>query len=172
MTEKQMWGWIKKAKWLDDPDSERVKAFFLAKLSAHACLELYAFIEAKYDSLSERFDKYAHAGKFDVSDDSWTDLKAEVVGRGKEFYEAITVAKLARMGSNSDYTENFRYVTHPLVEAEGALWTRLYGEWYNKKNRITIQNLLKKPKELPLYLRLDPFLDQLIGEVLDGTYGQ
>lgn len=176
MTEKQMWGWVKKAGWKKDPDSDRVKAFFLAKLSAHACLELYNFLAEKHEALDKKFRNSWWLGKqgVGVSDDGWSDLRAEVIGRGQEFYEGITAKKLRAMADAADYTESFIYALHPEIDAEQALWVKLYGDdWILKDNdRVSLQDILKEPKELPLYLGLDPFLDRLIGEVLNGTDGR
>ena len=74
------------------------------------CIQLDDFVSNKVRQLKRKF----HTDWLDdpgigVSDDGWDDLTNEVVGRGKEFYENITVKKLQEMANNSDYYENFSY---------------------------------------------------------------
>jgi hypothetical protein len=68
------------------------------------------FVNNKVIELGKRFhnDWLGDPG-IDVSDDSWGDLRNEVVGRGKEFYENITVRKLQDMANVMDYHESFSY---------------------------------------------------------------
>jgi hypothetical protein len=46
-----------------------------------------------------------------VGDDSWSDLKCDIVSRGKEYYERalIDFDLVQRMSNEDDYTESFSY---------------------------------------------------------------
>jgi len=47
-----------------------------------------------------------------VSDDSYDDLRWQIVANGKEFYNNITLEKAQSMIDNDDYTESFAYAFH------------------------------------------------------------
>ena len=84
-----------------------------SKLSEDEFQELKKFIHNKASELGGRYEN-VWLGKdggpgFDVSDDSWSDLRYDVVGRGEEFYNSITVEKLREMADNYDYQESFCY---------------------------------------------------------------
>jgi len=46
-----------------------------------------------------------------VGDDSWSDLKSDIVSRGKEYYDRalIDFDLVQRMSNEDDYTESFSY---------------------------------------------------------------
>ena len=82
-TEKQLWAIVKKAKWKLDHDDERIKAEW-SKLDEDTFKQLEKFINEKAFTLSREYED-AWLGKdgkggFDVSDDGWMDLTADVVG--------------------------------------------------------------------------------------------
>jgi hypothetical protein len=114
-TEKQLWAIVKKAKWKLDHDDERIKAEW-SKLDEDTFKQLEKFINEKAFILSREYEG-AWLGKdgkggFDVSDDGWMDLTADVVGRGKTFYNGITAKKLRTMADENDYKECFLYCLH------------------------------------------------------------
>lgn len=108
LTTAQMWSLIKKAKW--DGDFQRVKSFFKENLNGQQLKQLEEFADEKQNDLYERFQKdWLGKPGIHASDDGWNDLTAEVVGRGKKFYDEITVKKLQEMAKHCDYHENFLY---------------------------------------------------------------
>lgn len=115
LTEKKMWTLINGAKWTSDNDYKRISEEFIKALSVTDCMQLFDFIHDKLEELDNRFhsDWLGIGTHFrpgiNVSDDGWWDLRAEVIGRGKKFFDAITVKKLRDMAERSDYTENFTY---------------------------------------------------------------
>jgi hypothetical protein len=112
LTEKKMWALIDGAKWTSDHDYERISLEFVKTLSAIDCMQLFEFIHDKIQEMATRFhnDWLGNPG-IGVSDDGWSDLRAEVVGRGKKFFDGITVKKLQDMAKHRDYHENFGYCT-------------------------------------------------------------
>ena len=47
----------------------------------------------------------------DVGDDSWSDLRADVISRGKEFYDKAIKSSyvMKKMAEHRDYKESFMY---------------------------------------------------------------
>lgn len=106
----EYWRIIELVDWKSDGDYKRINAMF-SVIPKQARKNLYSFIEKKHHALKKCFESDAISGEFNVSDDGYDDLTAEVVGRGKDFYNSITAKKLRRMGNNREYTENFTYST-------------------------------------------------------------
>ena len=111
-TESFMWGLIEKADWTKDHDFNRIQKEF-QKLPKDILEQLKDFAHGKVRELYERFEKdwLADPG-IQCSDDGWSDLTAEVVGRGEKFFKTITVKKLQKMALTLDYHENFTYSLH------------------------------------------------------------
>lgn len=107
--EDKMWGLIEGFDWKVDHNYKRISLQF-SLLSAKKRVALAKFAQALMDELDNKFRKdwLAKPG-IPVSDDGWSDLRAEVIGRGRKFYNLITVPKLKQMGEAMDYTENFMY---------------------------------------------------------------
>lgn len=108
MTEKEMWKWIKKANWSKDHDYKRIERFYIRNLNPSEIMQLRTFFDKKMDALSKKYNK-CWLDNIPISDDSWIDLRAEVIGRGKSFYNSITPTKLKKMGETDDYYECFDY---------------------------------------------------------------
>lgn len=108
MTEKELWKWIKKAQWKKDHNYKRIEKFYVKNLTPLQLLQLRMFMNKKMKSLYNKYHKY-WIKNIHISDDSWTDLRAEVIGRGETFYKNITAAKLKKMGETDDYYECFDY---------------------------------------------------------------
>ena len=51
-----------------------------------------------------------------VSDDSYDDLRWQIVANGEEFYNNITVEKAQSMIDNNEFTESFGYAFHQIDE--------------------------------------------------------
>ena len=49
-----------------------------------------------------------------VSDDSYDDLRWQIVANGEEFYNNITLEKAQSMIDNNEYTESFAYAFHKI----------------------------------------------------------
>ncbi len=107
--ETKFWELIESANWTKDHDYHRIQNVF-GNLDENVFKMLKAFVDEKMANLATRFksDWLANPG-IEVSDDGWMDLRAEVIGRGKIFYENITVAILQQMANTDDYTECFIY---------------------------------------------------------------
>jgi hypothetical protein len=98
--------WIQIAtfNWTSDPNWKRVCLEF-SLMHSKARTRLAAFVEELYKELDHKFRKSQGIG----SDDGWSDLRAEVIARGRAFYESITLKKLQKMAKELDYTESFKY---------------------------------------------------------------
>ena len=108
--ENKYWQQIEELEWSKDADYRRIEQQLKDNLTPSESIQLDDFARNKVDELGKRFynDWLGDPG-IDVSDDGWSDLRNEVVGRGKEFYENITVAKLQEMANVMDYHESFSY---------------------------------------------------------------
>jgi hypothetical protein len=113
MSEKELWNIIEKSKWSSDHDYNRISYEWKLILNKHEFEELSMFIDSKHADLYSRFSEdwlgEDGNGGFDCGDDGYMDLIAEVVGRGKDFYENITADKLRTMAKEDDYHECFLY---------------------------------------------------------------
>lgn len=108
-TESEMWGLIESARWNSDHDYNRIQNLF-KNLDKKEFKELENFFIKKVDLLHQKFDKaWLSIPGIDVSDDGWSDLTAEVVGRGEDFYNSITAEKLQKIAIENDYEESFSY---------------------------------------------------------------
>ena len=104
------WSIIEKLEWSIDHDSDRIKKYILDNYTREEANNLAEFGYEKSGELMDRFESdWLGDPGIQVSDDGWSDLTNEVVGRGKEFYNNITVEKLQRMAISGDYYENFSY---------------------------------------------------------------
>jgi len=110
--EQKCWKMIEDAMWTFDHDYERISHNW-SELSKKEFKMLETFVENKASSLFEKYEAAwlgQDGGKgINASDDSWSDLIFEVVGRGERFYDAITADKLREMADNDDYVESFHY---------------------------------------------------------------
>ena len=100
---------IDKLDWANKKDYNENKEI-LKRLPKSAFKQLEAFARKKHNDLYVKYKKdwLADPG-IGASDDGWDDIRAEVVGRGKDFYNNITVKKLQDMADRLDYKENFLY---------------------------------------------------------------
>ena len=107
---KRLWKQVEELDWTSDSEYRRVEEHVKNRYSFNSAKELAAFVDSKAAELGREFEK-AWLGDPGIacSDDSWSDLRYEVVGRGREFFETITVGKLQEMADNNDYRESFSY---------------------------------------------------------------
>jgi hypothetical protein len=111
--EDELWAEVESLGWAKDHDYRRIREEIEYKFTVSEITRLTDFVDNMQDKLMRKYynDWLGDPG-IDVSDDGWSDLTAEVVGRGKDFYENITLEKLQEMANNDDYRENFRYCFH------------------------------------------------------------
>jgi len=153
--EDRYWQQIEELEWhtdkfISDGDYKRIEEYLKEYFKPSEAQQLADFVGNKVDELGKRFnDDWLGDPGIDVSDDSWGDLRNEVVGRGKEFYENITVAKLQEMANTNDYNESFAYC-----------FTFLWTETFKKT-----QFQLNKPK------RIDEFIEK-IGNLYDEYHAE
>lgn len=113
LTESELWRLIESCQWASDYDSDRISDLLHSKLSEDDFKQLADFAEKKTNELGAKFnDDWLGNPGIGVSDDGWSDLTAEVVGRGEEFYNNITTELLIKMANENDYEENFLYSFH------------------------------------------------------------
>jgi hypothetical protein len=114
-TEKELWTIIEQANWKSDHNYKRISEEW-SKLDEDTFNQLEEFIgekmEALYNNYEDAWLNNDGNGGFDVSDDSWMDLRADVVGRGETFYNNITADILRKMAWMDDYEECFSYCLH------------------------------------------------------------
>jgi len=109
-TEKEFWKLVKKVDWKSDNDYDRIKRYLLKNYTKEEIKDFSEIYSSFLDELYIRFeDNWLVEPGISVSDDGWWDLRADVIGRGKDFYNNITVKTLQSMANNHDYEENFGY---------------------------------------------------------------
>ena len=125
--ENKYWQQIEELEWSKDADYRRIEQQLKDDFTSSESIQLDDFARNKVDELGKRFynDWLGDPG-IDVSDDGWSDLRNEVVGRGKEFYENITVAKLQEMADTDDYQESFSYCFSFVwkIKSKSKFWER------------------------------------------------
>ena len=75
----------------------------------------------KVESFARRKCNALYQQLFDVkgvSDDSYDDLRWQIVANGEEFYNNITLEKAQRMVDNNEYKECFAYAFHQIDDVE------------------------------------------------------
>jgi len=118
LSEDILWKLIEKLNWSLDHDYKRI-GDELKLLGSDISNDLVEFAYEKQGEIASQYQEdWLGEPGIEVSDDGWSDLTAEVVGRGKEFYENITVEKLQVMANTSNYYENFMYSFHHINEDE------------------------------------------------------
>jgi|TARA_R100000084_G_C4613916_1_gene129612 hypothetical protein len=111
------WSIIRELKWTKDHDIERIRHYLAETYTRKKIESICKFAVSKREELQSKFYK-DWLSSIPVSDDGWWDLTAEVVGRGRKFYETITVEKLIEMAKARDYVENFEYSFNELEEGK------------------------------------------------------
>lgn len=161
--EDKYWQQIKELEWhtdsfISDGDYKRIEQQLKDNFTPSEAKQLDDFVRNKVNELGKRFhnDWLGDPG-IDAGDDSWGDLRNEVVGRGKEFYENITVAKLQEMADNNDYNESFSYCFHYLFFPEKS---------EEEKKTIFEEN---KPKRIDEFInKIDRLYDEYHAELYQG----
>ena len=152
--EDKYWQQIEELEWSKDGDYERIEQQLIDNLTPPEAKQLDVFVRNKVNELGKRFNNdWLGDPGISVSDDGWSDLRNEVVGRGKEFYENITVAKLQEMANSNDYNESFSYCFHIT--------------YYNKKS----ENEKKTQFQLNKSKRIDEFIEK-IGNLYDEYHAE
>ena len=109
LNEDELWGLIDKFNWSLDHDYIRIRGE-IENLDLDVTNQLREFASEKQGEICSQYEEdWLGEPGIEVSDDGWSDLTAEVVGRGKEFHKNITVEKLQTMAINDTYYENFMY---------------------------------------------------------------
>jgi len=174
--EDKYWQQIEELEWytdsfISDGDYKRIEQQLKDNFTPSEAKQLDDFVRNKVNELGKRFNNdWLGDPGIDVSDDSWGDLRNEVVGRGKEFYENITVAKLQEMANVMDYHESFSYCFSFVwdIKSKSKSWERdLTRNDYNEKseNEKKTQFQLNKPK------RIEEFVEK-IGNLYDEYHAE
>lgn len=156
--ENEYWQQIEELEWSKDGDYKRIEQQLIDNFTPSEIKQLDDFARNKVNELGKRFNNdWLGDPGIDVSDDGWSDLRNEVVGRGKEFYENITVEKLQEMADNNDYNESFSYCFH----------ITFYNEKSEEEKRTQFQ--LNKPKRIEEFVeKIDMLYDEYHAELYQG----
>jgi len=154
--EDKYWKQIEQLEWPKDADYKRIEEYIKNNYSLNSALQLADFVDNKVIELGKRFNNdWLGDPGIDVSDDSWGDLRNEVVGRGKEFYESITVAKLREMANTNDYNESFSYC-----------FTFLWTDAFKPAEPVKTQFEINKPKRIEEFVeKIDMLYDEYHAEL-------
>ena len=95
-----------------DNDYKRIRNIFL-NLHRYCGIDSDVFLALKtcFYSKIEALEKKWGDDIYNVGDDSWGDLRSEIVSRGEDFYNRAMYDfdMVQRMANNEDYTESFQY---------------------------------------------------------------
>ena len=157
--ENKYWQQIEELEWSKDGDYKRIEEYIKNNYSYSSARQLVDFVDNKVIELGKRFDNdWLGDPGIDVSDDSWSDLRNEVVGRGKEFYENITVAKLQEMANTNDYNESFSYC-----------FTFLWTDAFKPAEPVKTQFEINKSKRIEEFVeKIDMLYDEYHAELYQG----
>jgi len=109
-TKEDFWELVEIVDWKSDNDYNRIKKYLLKNYTKSEIREYNDIYLSSLDYLYIRFENdWLGEPGISVSDDGWWDLRADVIGRGKEFYYTITAEKLMKMANKHDFDENFGY---------------------------------------------------------------
>lgn len=113
------WDIIESLEWLKDRNHKRVKKDFRKmELTGSQRENLTIFYRNRLKQLDGRVRINDILKRPEVtgwlSDDSWWDLRADIIGRGKDFFSSILENHdlLIPLINNNDYKENFGYAFH------------------------------------------------------------
>jgi len=110
MDKEIFWKFVRIADWKSDHDYERIKKLLKSKFRESYINKLQSVYDYYLNELSHRFESdWLGEPGIPVGEDSWIDLRGDVIGRGEEFYKSITVEKLRKMAIEDDYKECFGY---------------------------------------------------------------
>jgi len=172
--EDKYWQQIEELEWSKDGDYKRIEQQLKNNFPPSEAKQLNDFARNKVNELGKRFNNdWLGDPGIDVSDDGWSDLRNEVVGRGKEFYENITVEKLQEMADSNDYNESFSYCFHYLLFPEKSEEEKKTQFEINKPKRINefIEKLngLYDEYHAELYLNNDIFnyINMIVAKAID-----
>ena len=100
-----MWQTISKFNWQKDHDIDRVSKM-VQKLDSTFANNLSNFVFELTEDLMKKYQNL----DLKISDSNFWNLMAEVVGRGKDFYETVNANVLQSMVDENYIGENFEYV--------------------------------------------------------------
>ena len=101
---KLFWKFVKEAKWKSDHDFKRTSHVFQENSKEDRDIIVDVFNE-KYHELEVKFGEKI----INIGDDGWSDLRSDVIGRGRKFFEGMTQEKMQELTNERDYVESFIY---------------------------------------------------------------
>jgi hypothetical protein len=105
--EKRIWGWIKALGWKKHHDKQFVKEFMTQYFIPSERRDLQQFVHYKIDDLYNRSDLYMDL--LDDDDEGLFTLLAEVVGRGKKFYDSVTAEELKKLADDNNFNRDLNF---------------------------------------------------------------
>lgn len=106
---REFWEFIKDADWDSDDDYKRIQKLLYGKYSDNRKV----FVDIYRSLTGDLYDRFINVDLI-IGDDGFSDLLAQIVGNGKDFYDSIDDCGIQSMS----YTENFGYSFHTDDEEE------------------------------------------------------
>jgi len=104
------WDFVNKVNYKSDNDYGRVSMYLVDNYSKEEIKKLEKVYRDLHEDLYNKYkDDWLGEPGINASDDSWNDLRADVISRGERFYNNINLRKLQLMADMNDYSENFGY---------------------------------------------------------------
>ncbi len=99
------WNFVDLSMWKDTHDYRYAEKLY-KKMPKNLQVIIKSDYDKLYNELERRFEKFV---RDKLSDDSWSDLRSDIIGRGVNFYKSIDKQTIQQMISQEDYYENFGY---------------------------------------------------------------
>lgn len=106
-TNSLFWDFVEKADWPKDHNYQRISEL-VKEYSKEDQMSIFRKYSRLMSKLNEKFGEKDFEDAY-VSDDSWNDLRAEIIGRGENFYKNIKFEKIVKMAKSNDFVESFGY---------------------------------------------------------------
>jgi hypothetical protein len=104
---KTFWKFVEEASWKKDHNYARTSHVFQENSEEDRNIIVDVFNE-KCQELEVKFgEKITNVG-----DDGWSDIRADVIGRGESFFNSMTQKKMQELADTLDYEESFSYSFH------------------------------------------------------------
>tara|TARA_R110000868_G_scaffold196505_1_gene442434 strand:- start:131 stop:502 length:372 start_codon:yes stop_codon:yes gene_type:complete len=109
LDEKSLWGLVENLNWSQDHDYKRIEGE-LKGLGLDVANQIHEFVSEKRGEICSQYQEdWLGEPGIGVSDDGWSDLTNDIVGRGRKVFENINTKQLQEIADSGDYYENFGY---------------------------------------------------------------
>lgn len=110
---REFWEFIEDADWDSDDDYKRIQKLLYGKYSDNRKV----FVDIYRSLTNDLYGRFINVD-LNIGDDGFSDLLAQIVGNGKDFYDSIDDDGVQSMSCGREFTESFGYSFHTDDEEE------------------------------------------------------